>query len=145
MENYILASVCAIILSTFGCLDCALERAGIRRADLAYAALCVLALSSFRIKPIIEFDIELASLALPVVLALLSIKRESAAARTLARLSIAAMLPIAASAAFTLYEVCMTTYAYFTLRARAVCLAQYALIALDLTVTSFRFAQKKAV
>ena len=119
MENYILASVCAIILSTFGCLDGALERAGIRRADLAYAALCVLAL--------------------------LSIKRESAAARTLARLSIAAMLPIAASAAFTLYEVCMTTYAYFTLRARAVCLAQYALIALDLTVTSFRFAQKKAV
>lgn len=145
MENYILASVCAIILTTFGCLDGALGRAEIRRADLAYAALCVLALSGFRIKPITEFDVDLAALALPVVLALLSIKREAAAARTLARLSLAAALPIAASAAFTLYELYMTTYAYFTLRARVICLAQFALISLDLAISCFRFAEKKAV
>lgn len=145
MQNYILASVCAIILTTFGCLDGVLERAGIRRADLAYAALCVLALSGFRIKPIIEFDVDLAALALPAALALLSIKREAFAAQTLARLSLAAALPIAASAAFTLYEMYMTTYAYLTLRARVICLAQFALISLDLAVRSFRFAGEKAV
>ncbi len=145
MENYVCISVCAVILSVCGCLDGLCSRAGLRRSDVAFAALCVAALSGFRFKPIIEFDIDIAALALPAVLGLLSIDREKRAARTLALLALVSSLPILASAAYMLYALHMTTYAYFALRAETVCLAQLALCALTLAVASFRFAEEKAV
>ncbi|HWQ57933.1 MAG TPA: hypothetical protein VN540_02860 [Clostridia bacterium] len=145
MQNYVLASVCMIILSLFGCLDGILERVNMRRSDVAYAALCVIALSGFRFKPIIEFDVDVATLALPAAFALLSFNRNAAASRMLARLSLLAAVPILVSAAMMLYELYMTTYAYFSLRAKTVCLVQIALCVIGLAVASFRFAQEKAV
>jgi len=145
MENYVCASVCFIILSVFGCLDGVLERAGLKRTDVAYAALCVVALSLFRFKPIIEFDIDVSCLALPAVFGLLAVNREGQGARTLSRLSLITTIPIAVRAVYMLYELYVTTYAFFSLRAEGICLAQMALCAFVLVVTSFRFAEKKAV
>lgn len=145
MESYVCASVCCIVLSAFGCLDGVLERAGLKRSDAAYAALCVVALSLFRFKPIIEFDIDISALALPAAFGLIAMNREGQGARTLARLSLVTTIPIAVSAAYMLYELYTTTYAFFSLRAESVCMVQLALCAFVLAVTSFRFAEKKAV
>lgn len=145
MENYVCASLCVLILSLCGCLDGTLEKTRLSRADAAFAALCVLALSSFRFKPFAEFDIDVAALALPVVFALLSIRREGQASRLLARFALLCALPVAASAVTMLYELSMTTYAYFSLRARSVCLAQILLCALALAIASFRRSEEEAV
>ncbi len=144
MENYICASVCILILSLFGCLDGIFEKMRIDRMDIAYAALCVIALSAFRYKPIAEFDVDVAVFVLPAFFALLSAIREEAAG-LFARFSLVCTLPIAVSAAIMLYELTMTTYAYFSLRARTICLAQFALCAIALMLSSFRTAMKKAV
>ncbi len=145
MENYVCASVCVVILSLFGCLDGIFERVCLRRTDVAYAALCVVALSMFRFRPVIEFDIDVASLVLPAAFALLAFDRRGEGAKTLATLSLVSMLPIAASALYMLYELYVTTYAFFSLKAEIVCLAQLGLCALTLIVASFKFAPQKAV
>lgn len=145
MENYVCISICVIILSVAGCLDGVYERAGIWRTDAAFAALCVFALSVFRIKPVIEFDIDASCLVLPVVFGLMAINREDRGAKTLAWLSLVSMLPIAFRAAYMLYELYITTYAFFSLRAEIICLTQFLLCAIDLAINSFRFEREKAM
>lgn len=145
MQHYIAFSICIVILSVTGCLDGLCGKLAVNRRDIAFAALCVAAFSSFRLKPVAELDIDASVLALPVAFMLLGLGRKPLTVHTLRLFALSSLLPPAVCAAYMLYCFISTRYASYVLRAESICAAQLAVTALTAAILTVSRPSRQSV